>query len=254
MNSSTWQMNKLACKNRLTYFNFSTRSCLALSSISCLYCSTSLCSIIFISIWLLRFTTSCSNFFLFFYSFSHFFCIPFIDNNSSRRTWFFASRCRHFEDAVSSSAVRSSICKNEQYCLVMRQVDWAQPNSNPGSNRYDGICIVECRTRDYSENQERSSNHQESQNIFFTVIIFVTQHLHLILHSFLFFLHKMTTSHLLVECLLLPPLFLMPHVLKKFEGYCIELSRAELINASQKKIVKIRLSLINLTKIWIIIP
>ena len=39
---------------------------------------------------------------------------------------------------------------------------------------------------------------------------------------------------------------LMPHVLKKFEGYCIELSRAELINASQKKIVKIRLSLINL--------
>ena len=56
----------------------------------------------------------------------------------------------------------------------------------------------------------------------------------------------MTTSHLLVECLLLLPPILMPHVLKKFEEYCIELSRAELINASQKKIVKIRLSLINL--------
>ena len=124
-------------------------------------------------------------------------------------------------------------------------MDWAQPNSNPGSNKYDGICIVDCRTRDYSENQERSSNHQESQNMFFTVI-FVTQQLHLILHSFLFFLHKMTTSHLLVECLLFLPPILMPHVLKKFEGYCIELSRAELINASQKKIVKIRLSLINL--------
>ena len=107
------------------------------------------------------------------------------------------------------------------------------------------ICIVEGRTRNYSENQERSSNHQESQNIFFTVII-VTQHLHLILHSFLFFLHKMTTSHLLVECLLLLPPILMSHVLKKFEEYCIELSRAKLINASQKKIVKIRLSLINL--------
>ena len=128
----------------------------------------------------------------------------------------------------------------------MRQVDWAQPNSNRGSNRYDGICIVECGTRDYSENQERSSNHRESQNIFFTIIIFVTQHLHLILHSLLFFLHKMTTSNLLAECLLLPPPILMPHVLKKFEGYCIRLSRAELINASQKKIVKIRLSLINL--------
>ena len=128
----------------------------------------------------------------------------------------------------------------------MRQVDWAQPNSNPVPNRYDGICIVECRTRDYSENQERSSNHQESQNIFFTVIIFVTQHLHLILHSFLFFLHKMTSSHLLVECLLLLPPILMPHVLKTFEGYCIELSRIELINASQKKIVKVRLSIINL--------
>ena len=56
----------------------------------------------------------------------------------------------------------------------------------------------------------------------------------------------MTTSHLLVECLLFLPPILMPHVLKKFEGYCIELSRAELINASQKKIVKIRLSLISL--------
>ena len=56
----------------------------------------------------------------------------------------------------------------------------------------------------------------------------------------------MTTSHLLVECLLLLPPILMPHVLKKFEGYCIELSRAELINASQKKIMKIRLSLITL--------
>ena len=136
--------------------------------------------------------------------------------------------------------------RRKQYRLLMRQVDWAQPNSNPGPNRNDGICIVECRARDYSENQKRSSNHQESQNIFFTVIIFVTQHLHLILHSFLFFLHKMTTSHLLVECLLLLPPILMSHVLKKFEGYCIELSRIELINASQKKIVKIRLSLINL--------
>ena len=38
----------------------------------------------------------------------------------------------------------------------------------------------------------------------------------------------------------------MPHVLKKFEGYCIELPRAELINTSQKKIVKIRLSIINI--------
>ena len=51
----------------------------------------------------------------------------------------------------------------------------------------------------------------------------------------------MTTNHLLVECLLLLSPILMPHVLKKFEGCYIELSRAELINASQKKIVKIRL-------------
>ena len=56
----------------------------------------------------------------------------------------------------------------------------------------------------------------------------------------------MTTSHLLVECPLLLRPILMPHVLKKFEGYCIELLRAELINTSQKKIVKIRLSLINI--------
>ena len=63
---------------------------------------------------------------------------------------------------------------------------------------------------------------------------------------FYFFSIKMTTSNLLAECLLLLPPILMPHVLKKFEGYCIQLSRAELINASQKKIVKIRLSLINL--------
>ena len=49
------------------------------------------------------------------------------------------------------------------------------------------------------------------------------------------------TSHLLVECLLLLPRILMPYVLKKFEGYCIELSRAELIHASQKKTVEIRL-------------
>ena len=38
----------------------------------------------------------------------------------------------------------------------------------------------------------------------------------------------------------------MPHVLKKLEGHFIELSRIELINISKKKIVKIRLSLINL--------
>ena len=45
----------------------------------------------------------------------------------------------------------------------MKKVDGAQPNSNPGPNKYDGIWIIECRTRDYSDNQERSSNHQESQ-------------------------------------------------------------------------------------------
>ena len=78
VNSSIWQMNKLTCKNRLTSFYFSTISCLALYSISCWYCSTWLCSIIFISIWLLRFTTSCSNFFFFFSSFLHFFFFVFV--------------------------------------------------------------------------------------------------------------------------------------------------------------------------------
>ena len=52
----------------------------------------------------------------------------------------------------------------KQYHLVKKKVDWAQPNSNPGSNKYNGICIVECRTRNDSENQERSSNHQEAQD------------------------------------------------------------------------------------------
>ena len=127
----------------------------------------------------------------------------------------------------------------------MRQVDLAQPNSNPGSNRYDGICTVECRTRDYSEHQERSSNHQESENTLFTVIIFLTQHLYLILHFycstidiFLPFLYKMTTRPLLVEHLLfLPtPHLNAPRFSKKCEGYCIGLSGTESINPSKRRL------------------
>ena len=197
-------------QNRLTSFNFSTRSCLALSSISPLYCSTWLCSIIFISIWLLRFTTSCSNFFLFFSSFLHFFCISFIDNNSCWKLDFLHPCADILKMQFPALLENHQSSRIKRYCLLMKKVDGAQPNSNPGPNKYDGIWIIECRTRDYSDNQERSSNHQESQNILFTVI-FVTQQLHLILHSYcstiIFFFHlKMTTSHLLVEYLLhLPP-------------------------------------------------
>ena len=121
MNTSIWQINKLTYKNRLTFFHFSTRSCLTLYSISCWYCSPWMCSIIFISIWLLRFTTSYSNFFFFFPSFLHFFCISFIDNNSCWKTWFFASRCRHFEDAVSSSAGKSSVFKNKKILFASEE-------------------------------------------------------------------------------------------------------------------------------------
>ena len=118
---------------------------------------------------------------LFLSSFLHFFGISFIDNNSYWKTWFFlhlgADILKMQFPALLENHQSSRI---KWYGLLMKKGDWAQPNSNPGSNKYDGICIVDCRTRDYSENQGRSSNHQESQNIFFTAI-FVTQQLHLIL-------------------------------------------------------------------------
>ena len=120
---------------------------------------------------------------LFLSSFLHFFGISFIDNNSYWKTWFFlhlgADILKMQFPALLENHQSSRI---KWYGLLMKKGDWAQPNSNPGSNKYDAICTVDCRTRDYSENQGRSSN-QESQNIFFTVI-FVRQQLHLILHFY----------------------------------------------------------------------
>ena len=173
MNSSTWEINKLSWKNRLTSFNFSTRSCLALSSISSWVYTAQLECVLPYSVlyefWVLLplAATSCS--------------LSLVAHISSAILSLIITPVEELDflhpgaDIVNMQFLAlledDQSARRKQYHLVLREVDWVPPNSNWGSNTYDGICIVECRTWNNSKNQERSSNHQESQNIFFTIIL-----------------------------------------------------------------------------------
>ena len=69
------------------------------------------------------------------------------------------------------------------------------------------LVVLVCGTLNYSKSRMKLKPPGVTKYIF-TVIIFATQHLHLILYSFFMthvFLHKMTINHLLVLSLLPPP-------------------------------------------------